>query len=379
MICKALLWLLVLSLCVGCASDSYVRSEPGELVESKYDLKQEVQPETYEAVFKILDQSKGSLSLELTRVKNIKQTWNNKYKETEVYERRCKGWRGEVSMSDGNRRSEYCEFDSLSFSLSHILLIGFLYDLKIPFQDYGPPITLEKHSEKTIVKSDSTEIIERVPVLSKNLTLEINNEKLVGEITQDQWVFSVKKALLSSTNILKVVLKFDSESLDLTSEYLKFLRHDQEQKEIQALDKRQSAIGMSCLAGDWSACNAIENKKVESTDLAVWLLEPEGKYQGPLSKDTLYATQAFVVRQKVPGGYLFTPNNYIFRSGNFGFAFLKTTKRLIPKQSYCAWFFYIGDFEYDALDGFSKTIPAFRLFEGPVSSGISCFGAPLFK
>jgi hypothetical protein len=121
-----------------------------------------------------------------------------------------------------------------------------------------------------------------------------------------------------------------------------------------------------CEHGNFRSCDKVIMKDSGTTDLVWYLGIPDGRSK--FEKLTLYTGQAFEVIQKLRGGYLFTGSRSYFQgSMELKPAYLETKAKIPPMTRFCAWFYYIGDRTFTGIDGFERTVPAFRIYNGSTS------------
>lgn len=88
---------------------------------------------------------------------------------------------------------------------------------------------------------------------------------------------------------------------------------------------------------------------------------------GSLERGSTYVIQSMTVVQKIPQGYIFTGNPDWYHM-DAGLGYLVTRLHLNSDIPYCAQLSYMGTFTYTANDGFTRTIPKFRVYKKTIFS-----------
>ncbi len=113
-----------------------------------------------------------------------------------------------------------------------------------------------------------------------------------------------------------------------------------------------------------------------STDLAGYLTP----FGSSFEKNIIYIANYVDLVQKLPNGYMFSPNRNFWRNGSYGNAFLYTKSQMGNNVPVSLALYYAGEYKYTALNGFPASIPAFRHYVGTVgglrSIGNCVFGPP---
>lgn len=150
---------------------------------------------------------------------------------------------------------------------------------------------------------------------------------------------------------------------------------------MKPLNWHDVALGLMLLAPSitFAAGNVPKNRAPANTkeaavkwrsemDLSMFLDTGNMKLGMRLSKDTAYYMAFQTLLQKLPGGYLFMPDPARWGDGSFdtGYspAFLQTSKALSQDTPISGVVYYVGDYSYTAVNGFSQKVPMFRIYDG---------------
>ena len=130
--------LISLGLLISCTTQSLIRYDVGEVLESKKNLEQKILSEGYKISFTKSDRTdENFLIVKAKKSKLIKENWEDEYEKTAVYGKKCRGWYGiRYPAGSPGHNNEICTFNWSSFALYHVILIGFLDDMLIPFTNY---------------------------------------------------------------------------------------------------------------------------------------------------------------------------------------------------------------------------------------------------
>jgi hypothetical protein len=233
----SLLWFAAsLLLLNGCATNTFVKYEHGDVLASHQNLKTSPEPTKYEASFAAVPDSKDASELKLVRLQQTKEQWEDVYSKVAVYDKHCRGWRSgkdHIFASNGNV-APYCEFSTADFVLSHIVLFGFIYDLTIPFQSYEEQSVVEKEIEEdTFTEADSQIVTKSVPLGADLVTLTINGASVSSKFIDGTVKFDFKALKVNpdrSPAGIKVSVDADGTQLDTTAEFSHFLEREADRK-----------------------------------------------------------------------------------------------------------------------------------------------------
>lgn len=228
---KSVLFSFILLLS-SCTTTNFLRYEEGEVVSLKNNVRQTKEPSKFSvSMEKIADGNSKFLAVKINRNEPIKEEWEDIYSKVGIYETRCRGWR------DFPEPHEYCKFDFQTFTLSHLLLLGFLYDIAIPFQPYNERVIESKENViGTISKTDHRIIDSESPIKAIPVKLTINGISANSTTAQGIGKFNFSKLKLDPDNVpsyAQVQIEFDDQKIDLASEYSKFADTERARKIAQ--------------------------------------------------------------------------------------------------------------------------------------------------
>lgn len=352
--------LLITLLLHACSTQKLIRHEEGELIRSKARLTTTKLPTEFNINFaKVFKSGKEQLVVEVFRNDPIKEEWEDTYKKVGVYEQQCRGWRGEyepfttpprVKRSD----DEYCTIPTLSFTLYHIFLVGFLYDIFIPFESFNERvITSTKVESDSIKKWDSAVVNNKAVIDSPKIQLTINSKSVTASKSEDKRYYFDFSTLSLNPNDLpnfpEVSLHFDSRNQNAQTEFANFVAKDREERTAQkAAFEREK---------NWPE-NKYKKKFCKQPDLFNAIYDP---FEGKIESDCLYVLRGpLKVIQATNGGILVGLMELSQHMPNKTF-FLKTNKLFVDDDHISPMFVHsTGPLNYNTVLGANRTVHSFK-------------------
>ena len=231
----------------GCSTQSLIRYEPSEKLETKKNFEKQVGSEKYKILITKVEENKEPfLNLKIEHSKDVTEKWEDIYSQTAVYEKQCRSWYGTMFFGKFLENKKYCEFDWEHFALAHILVIGFVLDLETPFLDYeGQTIEIKEDTDKKISKPEISNYEITNPTSNQNITLTLNDVAAKSYITNSVAKVSFKSLKLNQNDIpisAKAVLKINNQSVDISNEYAEFASAEKKKKQqLESAQKKEQS------------------------------------------------------------------------------------------------------------------------------------------
>lgn len=343
--------LLLLSLC-SCASTRLLSYEQGDLIKSNQEQKIKTLPPEIRASFQTSKRNnKNYLEIRLEKVQESVREWTDVYSKVGVYETKCRGWRGRKPFFADypNKQKRVCEISKYHFFVAHILMLGFLYDLTIPFSSYDEEVLITKNNEDGFFKKhEFSESSEKLPVNISQMILRVNNSEAQLHLKDDKAEVEFSKIGLSSVSLEHIdnaEINIDSLRINiaenlrshLSGEYHKMVNLN----EHQAREKQRPE-------------NQYQMKFCESYDLYDFIL-----YGGKVETGCMYVVHAPIkVLQSVPDGFLAVDRN---PNNPSGIVFIKTKRKYVdndPVEDMLV--VYDGPMQYQTIMNAQRTVHGFR-------------------
>ena len=344
-----------LSLLNACSTRKLVRYEEGDLVKSKSSFKTTTLPMEHKINFeRVFRAGKDQLAVQVFRNDPVKEEWEDTYKRIGVYEERCRGWRN-PSFIDMNSQTPYCEFDTFKFTYSHLLIIGFFYDLTIPFRSYEiKAITTREDEKGTIVKPNSSLVENIATINSPTIRLTVNSKTLTTNKAEDgKYYFDFKALDLSPDslpNFPEVSVHFSSEDYKAHKEFANFVSREREERTNKKIaDQREK---------NWPE-KRYKKKFCKQPDLFNSLYDP---FQGSnVESGCIYILRGpLKVVQVTNGGVLLGLIELSQHIPNKTF-FMKTNKAYVDDQWLTPVFVHsTGSLNYNTVLGANRTVHSFQ-------------------
>lgn len=335
----------------GCVSRTLVKYEPVKKIRSDQDIKRVKNNPRSEF---LISREGDLLSIAPVMRFDVTTTWNDIYTREAVWEKRCRGW-----MATGDANTSYCSFDGASFFAYHVILVGILYDIYIPFQSYGDAVTYKEPIDGEISKEEHSESTIDEPLAIKDISLEIDGQKIDGFVDHNLAKFDLSKVKTKHDPILKlsvINLLVNGTPHNISQLYNDF-------NEAFLLKRTEKKLQEA--SAKWREENRPEKKFKMSycseEDLFLTAIVPEG-YGKQIQSNCMYIIKPSntTVLQSLQSGVLLSasqemgaaPFRTVFIEGAMGYVDGERPKEIVVKST--------GTFQYVNALGAMRTIRKFK-------------------
>lgn len=367
-----ILLVIICSFLTACATKNLVRYEKSTLVEKGKDFKETQLPKQFNAyILRDGDcsgvTSKGTectdLSIRVMLNNPIQEEWKDIYSRMGIYETRCKGWKDQApetqSFGSVYEETKYCEINWKNFWTKHLFVIGFLYDIAIPFLPYSEKVIQTEEADSGLILEPKSNIRNNeIPISADTIKLTIDQKTINSPVSDGIAKFSLKSFKLSAETLpenSKVMVEFESQKIDLSEAFSSFARSEKMKRSARIEAER-----------GWKVAQEIHNNKPEVKFKIPYCANRDIlnviSYSNPVVSNCIYELVGYPLKvlQVIDQGILVTFNEMIPNAPSAVFL-IKTKKEYVDNDSIRDMLVQsAGTFKYTTTLGAIKTIRAFQ-------------------